>query len=87
MVRLGLEPGAATWKAQTNPLSYGGIPSCGLGFKGETFLLKIRTHTRLGQQIFQLSLDPSRISGLLLFDLTSHFPVWTHRLQLKSPHT
>ena len=24
MVCLGLEPGAAEWKAQTNPLSYGG---------------------------------------------------------------
>ena len=26
MVYLGLEPGAAEWKAQTNPLSYGGTP-------------------------------------------------------------
>ena len=26
MVCLGLEPGAAGWKAQTNPLSYGGTP-------------------------------------------------------------
>ena len=26
MVCLGLEPGAAEWKAQTNPLSYGGTP-------------------------------------------------------------
>ena len=26
MVCLGLEPGAAGWKAQTNPLSYGNIP-------------------------------------------------------------
>ena len=26
MVCLGLEPGAARWKAQTNPLSYGGTP-------------------------------------------------------------
>ena len=26
MVCLGLKPGAAGWKAQTNPLSYGGIP-------------------------------------------------------------
>ena len=23
---LGVEPGAAWWKAQTNPLSYGGTP-------------------------------------------------------------
>ena len=27
MVCLGLEPGAAGWKAQTNPLSYGGTPN------------------------------------------------------------
>ena len=26
MVCLGVEPGAAGWKAQTNPLSYGGTP-------------------------------------------------------------
>ena len=26
MVCLGFEPRAAGWKAQTNPLSYGGIP-------------------------------------------------------------
>ena len=29
MVCLGLEPGAAGWKAQTNPLSYGGTPNVG----------------------------------------------------------
>ena len=27
MVCLGLEPGAAWWKVQTNPLSYGGTPN------------------------------------------------------------
>ena len=27
MLLLGLEPGAAVWKAQTNPPSYNGIPS------------------------------------------------------------
>ena len=27
MACLGLEPGAAGWKAQTNPLSYGGAPN------------------------------------------------------------
>ena len=26
MVYLGLKPGAAGWKVQTNPLSYGGTP-------------------------------------------------------------
>ena len=28
MVCLGLEPGAAGWKVQTNPLSYTGTPNC-----------------------------------------------------------
>ena len=28
MVCLGLEPWAAGWMAQTNPLSYGGTPYC-----------------------------------------------------------
>ena len=32
MVCLGLEPGAAGWKAQTNPLSYGGTPNIILHF-------------------------------------------------------
>ena len=32
MVCLGLEPGAAGWKAQTNPLSYGGTPFEGILF-------------------------------------------------------
>ena len=27
MVCLGFEPGAAGWKVQTNPLSYGGTPT------------------------------------------------------------
>ena len=27
MACLGVEPGAAEWKAQTNPLSYGGTPN------------------------------------------------------------
>ena len=27
MVCLGFEPGAADWKAETNPLSYGGTPT------------------------------------------------------------
>ena len=27
MVCLGFEPGAAVWKAQTDPLSYGGTPT------------------------------------------------------------
>ena len=35
MVCLGLEPGAAGWKAQTNPLSYGVTP------KKQTFFKKM----------------------------------------------
>ena len=30
MVYLGLEPGVAGWKAQTNPLSNGGTPFCNI---------------------------------------------------------
>ena len=33
MVCLGLEPGAEGWKAQTNPLSYGGTPNSVTVFK------------------------------------------------------
>ena len=33
MVCLGFVPGAAGWKAQTNPLSYGGTPVYCLFFK------------------------------------------------------
>ena len=32
MVCLGLEPGAAGWKAQTNPQSYGGTPKTFIDF-------------------------------------------------------
>ena len=32
MVCLGLEPRAAGWKVQTNPLSYGGTPCCSVLF-------------------------------------------------------
>ena len=33
---LGLEPGAAGWKAQTNPLSYSGTPYLGLNLDLQT---------------------------------------------------
>ena len=41
MVCLGLEPGAAGWNAQTNPLSYGSIPTlrCGTLCRLEISLL------------------------------------------------
>ena len=32
MVCLGLEPGVAGWKAQTNPLSYSGTPFSSLSY-------------------------------------------------------
>ena len=35
MVCLGLEPRAAAWKAQTNPLSYGGTPPPLVSFFGD----------------------------------------------------
>ena len=36
MVCLGVEPGAAAWKAQTNPPSYGGTPRKPIGFNTST---------------------------------------------------
>ena len=42
MVCLGLEPGAAGWKAQTNPLSYGGTPGKHFLFD-RTIMIKILT--------------------------------------------
>ena len=42
MVCLGVEPGAAGWKVQTNPLSYGGTPlvnflhSSGIGWNDKS---------------------------------------------------
>ena len=47
MVCLGLEPGAAGWKAQTNPLSYSGTPMELLISKNEVFQSQsmIRTAT------------------------------------------
>ena len=38
MVCLGLEPGAAGWKAQTNPLSYSGTPLSDQSYKGSMIL-------------------------------------------------
>ena len=38
MVCLSLEPGAAEWNAQTNPLSYGGTPYNGIFLKVNSIL-------------------------------------------------
>ena len=42
MVCLGFEPGAAGWKARTNPLSYGGTPNdrviSGQSYKASTVI-------------------------------------------------
>ena len=35
MASLGLKPGASGWKAQTNPLSYGGTPKLCLPYEIE----------------------------------------------------
>ena len=40
MVCLGLKPGAAGWKVQTNPLSYGGTP--------RKEIIKVEKYFRLG---------------------------------------
>ena len=36
---LGLEPGAAGWQAQTNPLSYGGPPNNVLSVSAKKFII------------------------------------------------
>ena len=43
MVCLGFEPGAAGWKAQTNPLSYGGTPTT---TTKKLFVLQIRSYLK-----------------------------------------
>ena len=46
MVCLGFEPGAAGWKAETNPLSYGGAPG---------LFLYIFVHFTTPKQIYHTS--------------------------------
>ena len=46
MVCLGLEPGAAGWKAQMNPLSYGGTPERKLFIRLTTVINLILTALR-----------------------------------------
>ena len=62
MVCLGLEPGAAGWKAQTNPLSYGGTPSLSniVYFLFNFYKIKIGSviallRRRLSPEIFKVS--------------------------------
>ena len=43
---MGLEPGAAGWKVQTNPLSYGGTPGQFLLVPDVLFLITSKEHTR-----------------------------------------
>ena len=43
MVYLELEQGAAGWKAQTNPLSYG-LPASGQSYKASTSVLQLKGH-------------------------------------------
>ena len=52
MVCLGFEPGAAGWKAQMNPLSYGGTPLF------VYFCLFKQTSLQLLQQIYVKNVHP-----------------------------
>ena len=57
MVCLGLEPGAAIWKEQMNPLSYGGTPL----FNGN-ILSWIRSFALFKTSLFQsLGIEPWRL--------------------------
>ena len=55
MVCLGIEPGAAGWKAQTNPLSYGGTPN--------RFFFILRLVTQ--HPIFETRASAKEILGLI----------------------
>ena len=71
MVCLGLEPGAAEWKAQMNPLSYGGTPEimdCCI------VLLKRRQNKNL-KNVYQLQLNSYYLE-------TIHLKVCKHRRHL-----
>ena len=45
MMYLELEQGAAGWKAQTNPLSYG-LPASGQSYKASTSVLQLKGHNK-----------------------------------------
>ena len=73
---LGFEPGAAGWKAQTNPLSYGGTPYlfilsyCTLFPKG---LLKCSTITTLLFKTLAKQLHIFKLFSFLRFPLSLAF--------------
>ena len=64
MVCLGIEPGAAGWKARTNPLSYGGTPTNPIVDWGKqvTWDVSIGTicgsKSRVGTRFFPKILNP-----------------------------
>ena len=45
MVCLGVEPGVAAWKSQTNPLSFIHLPFVGIYFLSDTYLILFQSHT------------------------------------------
>ena len=65
MVCLGLEPGAAGWKTQTNPLSYGGTPK----------IQMLRLIQKFGAKIFLVKYFLNRISHSISFVLGIGFPL------------
>ena len=76
MMCLGLEPGAAGWKAQTNPLSYGGTPKANLNvlvlFSPIFPLKNTYTHFERGSITVQLiGLDSTKHVNLLLIQHSS----------------
>ena len=74
MVCLGLEPGAAGWKAQTNPLSYGGTPK---SLDSLSLQLAFKYLRKLPSPIFSLTIYFSFVLG----HLNSLSLSWTQKLQ------
>ena len=76
MVCLGFEPGAEGWKAQTNPLSYGGLPLlnflCSLIFEAAVPLPQNRTN--LSPKMHELRKSSCAISSLFFFGFALLLP-------------
>ena len=65
MVCLGLEPGAAGWKALTNPLSYGGTPI--VHYLATYYQKKNCPIARKVPKCFQIKNEPSKVFKILQF--------------------
>ena len=68
MVCLGFEAGAAEWKAPTNPLSYGGTPTCTL-FK-RSYLFRLPTRAKRSSKKITSASKRQNYSGKI-----SRFPI------------